>query len=104
MKRAIRRHQKRVAKFRRARILIGVYGWQWVVKERTDWRGFRILRNNRWKLLSRLLMNEPGYWVREMMTRPARVRARQMLKLIENGMDPDLFQFPDNRKPHRYYW
>jgi hypothetical protein len=99
MKRAIRRHQKRVARFRRARILISAWGWRWMI--RADYRG---RNSHQWQPIGRLLMNEPGHWVHTMMTRPARIRAHQMLKLIENGRDPDLFQWPDNRKPHIYYW
>lgn len=99
MKRAIRRHQKQVAKFRRTRILVTHWGWRWYVDRWTPHRA-----KNGWAQINRLVNNEPGYWVREMMTRPARVRVRQMLKLIENGMDADLCQFPDNRKPHLYYW
>lgn len=104
MKRAIRRHQKRVAQFRRARILISHWGWRWLVEDHRTWDGRIYSHRYAWQQINRLVMNEPGYWVREMMGRPARIRGRQMCKLIENGMDPDLFQFPDARKPHIYYW
>ncbi len=101
MKRAIRRHQQRVAKFRRARIVCFHNSWTWWIDTR-NWRGER--SNHQWQPVGRLVMNEPGRWIRQMMTRPARIRANQMLKLVENGRDPDLIQWPDNRKPHLYYW
>ena len=49
-------------------------------------------------------MNEPGYWVHEFMTRPARARDAHQLRLIVCGQDPDCFVWGDNRKPHKYYW
>jgi len=104
MKRAIRRHHERVAKVRAAQIKITHWGWRWYVEPRTTWNGRLLSPKYHWQQISRCCMTTPGHWVREMMTRPARIRANQMLKLIENGVDPDLFQFPDLRKPHIYYW
>lgn len=88
MSRSLRRHQQAVARTRKLRIL------------RYHWRN----PTRTWRQVGRLVMNEPGSWVREMMTRPARVRARQLARLVVLGRDPDEWRWPDNRKPHLYYW
>jgi len=87
MSRSIRRHQQAVARVRKLRIL----HWHWRNPERV------------WRQVGRLVMNEPGYWVREMMTRPARHRSRHFEHLVVRGLE-DNWRWPDNRKPHKYYW
>ncbi len=98
MKRAIRRHHRKVAKIRKINIITRYGASYW------GWHGDIWWANSWWKDYSRLCMNEPGWWIREFMTRPARIRSNQQLKLIENGRDPDQFQWPDGKKPHIYYW
>lgn len=92
MSRSLRRHQKAVARIRKSRILMHSYWWR------------NSLPDKPWRQLGRMLMNEPGYWVREMMTRPARVRANQLLHLVELGRDDAEWRWPDGKKPHLYYW
>lgn len=57
-----------------------------------------------WRDYSRILMNEPGWWVREFMTQPARIRANQLCTLIVKGRDPDGVLWPSHKRPHLYYW
>jgi hypothetical protein len=57
-----------------------------------------------WKDYPRLIMLEPSWWVREFMTRPARIRSNMMCHFVEMGRDPDSMLWPDSRKPHLYYW
>ena len=103
MKRAIRRHQQQVAKVRRQNLYIHRWGMQWYLERlEGDWRGGRPW--GPWKVTGRELMNEPGYWVTEMMIRPARVRSNQALRRVEQGLDWDLLHWPDYRKPYIYYW
>lgn len=92
MSRSLRRHQKAVARIRKSRILAtrGAY-WYWPSCKF-------------WKPINRSMMNEPGWWVHEFMTRPARARDAHQLRLIVCGQDPDNFVWGDNRKPHKYYW
>lgn len=48
---------------------------------------------------------EPGWWIREMMTVPARNKQRALLQLVKLGkVDPEDITWPDNKKPHIYYW
>lgn len=50
-------------------------------------------------------MNEPSWWIKEFMTRPARAKCRDILRKIKKGeRDPEDTVYPDNRKPHIYYW
>lgn len=91
MSRSIRRHRARVAKARKRRILVQCWGSRHGVKRP-------------WRELSRSVMSEPGWWIHEFMTRPARAREHQTCRLIECGRDPDEFLWGDNRKPHKYYW
>lgn len=50
-------------------------------------------------------MTEPGWWIREFMTRPARQKCKRLLEKIKKGeRDPDDTVYPDNKKPHIYYW
>ena len=92
MDRSLRRHQQAVARVRKSRILAtrGAY-WYWP-------------QCKFWKPLNRSMMNEPGWWVREFMMRPARVRARQLCRLVTLGRDDSEWRWPDGKKPHLYYW
>jgi hypothetical protein len=92
MSRSIRRHQQAVAKLRRLRII------------RYNWFSSRYVPNRLWRQFGKLMMNEPGWWVHEFMTRPARARDAHACRLIECGRSPDEFVWGDNRKPHKYYW
>jgi hypothetical protein len=104
MKRALRRHQKQVAKARRIRIL-KTHG-AWKVREPfsssglVDWTW----KPKPWRPMSSLVMNEPGWWCHERMVVPARIRSRRIEHRIERGTDPDACCWPDYRKPHDYYW
>lgn len=104
MKRALRRHQKQVAKARRIRILKTQGAWK--IRESffcsglVDWTW----KPKPWQLVSRLVMNEPGWWCHERMVVPARIRSRRIAHGIERGMDPDACCWPDYKKPHDYYW
>lgn len=105
--RALRRHQECVAKARHKHILMYRWGWPWI---RIIWRNGiaheHAPRSSKkpWKPLRKLVMNEPGWWIRERMIRPMRITANRQLRLIEKGRDPDQFQWPDGKKPHEYYW
>lgn len=94
MSRSLSRHYAARERARHIRILVqrwGLNGWHH--------------RPHTWKQLGRLVMNEPGWWVREFVTRPARVRTRQQLRRVEIGtVDPDGANWPDYRRPHVYYW
>lgn len=57
-----------------------------------------------WRHVARCCMVEPGWWVREFMSRPARIRANQLCHLIEMGRDPDGVLWPSHKRPHLYYW
>lgn len=94
MKKAIRRHQQKVAKTRRFNIYQthswqGRYGW-WI--------------DRHWKSWGRMLMQEPGDWEHEMMIQPARARTHQSLRLVKKGIEPDLLEWPDFKKPVIWYW
>lgn len=92
MSRSIRRHQKAVARVRKLRILAtrGSY-WYWP-------------RFKPWVPINRSMMNEPGWWVHEFMTIPARRAEKRFERAIARGLDADAVSWPDNRKPHKYYW
>jgi len=47
--------------------------------------------------------SSPGWFIREYMTRPARVRSKIMCKLVQKDSELDL-SFPDYKKPYLYYW
>jgi hypothetical protein len=83
MKRSVRRHQQRLARARRVRILFS-YGT--------------------WTPLCRLLMNEPGWWVHDRVVAPARIRTHRLEHAVEQGRDPDALLWPDCKRPHDYYW
>lgn len=92
MDRAIRRHQKAVALVRK-RLIIETRNGRWFWPNPHPWRP-----------IADFMMNEPGWWVREFMTRPARVRARQLCRLVVLGQDDAQWRWPDGKKPHLYYW
>jgi hypothetical protein len=91
MDRSLRRHQQAVARVRKLRIIRQCWGSRHGVKRP-------------WRQLARAVMNEPGWWVHEFMTVPARRRERRFEHLVTAGRDPDSINWPDNRKPHKYYW
>lgn len=91
MSRSIRRHQQAVAKRRRIRIISQCWGSRHGVKRP-------------WRHLTRTVMNEPGWWVHEFMTLPARRSEKRFEHAVARGLDPDAVIWPDNRKPHKYYW
>ena len=91
MSRSFNRHTAVLARVRKHRIL--TFHW---------WRYFP---DKPWQDYRRLCMNEPGWWTREFVTRPARVRSRHLCRLIELGtMNPEGIIWPDYRRPHVYYW
>jgi hypothetical protein len=96
MKRSIRRYQQRVAKFRRIRILLGHGAW---CPRRLYWWDPKM-----WQPLSRLVMNEPGWWVHEKVIEPARTETRRNERAILRGRDPESVLWPDCKRPHEYYW
>lgn len=50
-------------------------------------------------------MNTPGWWIREMMTRPWRAKTRQLLHKVMRMHDlEEAPPFPDGKRPHIYYW
>ena len=101
MKRALRRHQKQVAKARCIRIL-KMHG-VWKTHE-SCFRGEWIWKLKPWRAISRLVMSEPGWWCHERMVVPARIRSKRIEHVIKRGMDPDACDWPDYKKPHDYYW
>lgn len=105
-KKALRRHQQRVARLRHACIIWrsccyhSVHGWPGRPA------GWRIPRKP-WQAVSRITMNgEPKHWQQEFNVRPSRIRQNQALRLVLRGVDADLAirRWPDYRKPHIYYW
>jgi hypothetical protein len=96
VKRSIRRHQQRMAKFRRTRILLIRVGGRALSS------GHREPRN--WKAFSRFMMSEPGWWVHDRVIVPARTETRFLEHNIEHGQDPESIVWPDCKKPHDYYW
>lgn len=110
-KRALRRHQQRVAKLRHVLIIWTTsHTWPWErtpfnsLPEHVRWRGADY-RRQPWQQISRCTMNgEPKLWQRDFNIRPSRIRQNQMLRGVERGLDPDLKRWPDYRRPHLYYW
>jgi hypothetical protein len=94
MKRSVRRHQQRVVNARRVRILLRHGAWT----QRHRWEP------KIWQPLSRVVMNEPGWWVHEQVIVPARVVTHRLEHEVERGRDPDSLVWPDYRRPHNYYW
>jgi hypothetical protein len=113
-KRALRRHQQRVARIRHIRIVWQSHQWTWDGSPfnsqpegphpRRLW--YTPARRRPWQQVSRCTMNgEPKAWQYDFNIRPSRVRQNQLLRGIERGIDPDLVRrWPDYRKPHVYYW
>lgn len=49
--------------------------------------------------------SSPGWWVREMMTRPQRAKTRELINEVKKLDDlENAPEFPLARKPHIYYW
>jgi hypothetical protein len=94
MKRSVRRHQQRVSKARRIRILLRHGAW-------CQPRGWE---PKIWRSLCRLVMNEPGWWVHDRVIVPVRVATRSLEREVERGRDPDSLLWPDCKRPHEYYW
>lgn len=94
MKRSVRRHQQRVAKARRVRILL----------RHGAWTPFSYWQPKTWQPLCRLVMNEPGWWVHERVILPARTKAHRLEREVQRGRDPDSLVWPDCKRPHDYYW
>lgn len=97
MKRSLRRHQQRVAKIRRLRMLYnysGFYGREMLLKK--PWPA--ITCPGQW------LMNEPGWWNHEMTIGPSRIQSNRLLNRVTAGQDSEGIIWPDYRRPHIYYW
>ena len=94
MKRSVRRHQQRVARVRRVRILLRL--WAWTL--------FSYWQPKIWQALCRLVMNEPGWWVHERVILPARTKTHRLEREVQRGRDPDSLVWPDCKRPHDYYW
>jgi hypothetical protein len=47
----------------------------------------------------------PGWWVNRWMTRPQRRECQRVTRLVlGERLDPDAAVWPDDHKPHVYYW
>ena len=90
MSRSLRRHQQAVARVRKIHILLQHMSPKYLCR---PWRGYH-----------RMVMNEPGHWVHDWMTVPARIRQKRLERAVVRGLDPEGISWPDNRKPHKYYW
>jgi|SRR5271156_2121831 hypothetical protein len=97
MKRALRRHQKHVAKAGRTRILLQ-HG-AWVLRH--EWGAWE---PKIWHCLQRVVMNETGWWTHATVTQPARNETHRLEHRILRGCDAELLLWPDCKKPHDYYW
>lgn len=103
MKRSIRRHQQRVAKLRRVRILRahgafrGYCGFGYVFPQ---WSG----PDKPWATIGRQVMNDPGWWRHERSVVPARIATHRLEHLVNSGRDPDSLNWPNFRRPYAYYW
>jgi hypothetical protein len=103
MKRSIRRHQQWLAKRRRIRILRarGAYAaWCRGGFVTPLWQG----PDKPWADMSRLVMNEPGWWRHEKSVVPARIDCHRLAHSIQRGTDPDGVLWPDCQRPCPYYW
>jgi hypothetical protein len=103
MKRSLRRHQQRVAKLRRIRILRArgsFNAWCGLGYLTARWSG----PDKPWLQISRLVMNEPGWWRHERAIVPTRIKSHRLEHLIARGCDPDSVVWPDCRKPYPYWW
>ncbi|MBS0416692.1 MAG: hypothetical protein JSR66_03190 [Proteobacteria bacterium] len=103
MQRSIRRHQQRVAKLRRIRILRargafdGYCGLGYITPR---WEG----PDKPWAQMCRLVMNEPGWWRHLVAIVPARIDSHRLEHAIVRGRDADTVVWPDGRRPYPYYW
>ncbi len=52
----------------------------------------------------RWLENWPRWHDNLYHTRPARRRTKALELDVVKGVDPDNLNWPDGRKPHKYYW
>lgn len=95
MKRGIRRHQQNVARVRLVRVLWSFWGPESRAMEK-PWRAVN--------KFGAYMMRDPGWWTRERVLRPARIRSNCLIREVERGIDPDLLEWPDYRKPEIYYW
>lgn len=110
-KKALRRHQQRVARFRHVRIIWRYYPWHFAecpyeVLPDPEYTWLRRLRRP-WQAVCRSTMSgEPKHWQQQTNLRPSRIRQNQALRLVTRGMDADVAirRWPDYRKPHIYYW
>ena len=103
MKRSIRRHQQRVARLRRIRILRarGAFtGWCGLDYVNPQWAG----PDKPWVQIQDLVMNEPGWWRHMMAIVPARIGTHRLEHAIVRGREPDSVNWPDCRRPYPYYW
>jgi hypothetical protein len=103
MKRCLRRHQQRVAKLRRIRILrvqglFNAHCFMHYVTPQWSWP------DKPWAQMRDLLMNESGWWRHEMAIVPARIESHRLEQAIARGRDPDSVIWPDGRRPYPYYW
>lgn len=106
MKKAIRRHQQKVAKVRYQNILRARWGWPyWFVIWHNGEPEVHLYNcmDKPWRT-RRQLMREPGHWEHEMEIQPARIRTNRMLRLVELGHDPDSLEWPDFKRPQIWYW
>ena len=101
MQRALRRHQQRVAKARRTRILL-THGVLILRRHgRQDWSAWQ---PKIWHSIERLVMNEPGWWTHLRVIQPARTQTHRLEHDIWRGCHADALLWPDCKKPHDYYW
>jgi len=92
---ALRRWQQHVARVRLRRFLWNNFTSDFVWRK--PWRA-----ENR---LGQYLMRDPGRWLHQYVTRPARARSNGLLHQVERGLDPDqIADWPDYRRPHVYFW
>lgn len=89
MKRALRRHQSKVAKIRRFNILRQGGSYWWLDK---------------WWKWTRDWMTEPNWWTHENCIVPMRVEEARLCKKALKGFDTEGMQWPEGKKPHVYYW
>ena len=94
MKRSVRRHQQRVAKARRVRILL----------RHGAWTPFSYWEPKIWLPVCRQVMSEPGWWVHKRVILPARTKTHPLEREVKRGRDPDLLVWPDCKRPHDYHW
>jgi hypothetical protein len=108
MKRSIRRHQKKVAQLRKLRIVLtGRSAWWKNFYFRYDGSLVPLYETDElrlWRPVNKQIMLEPGWWIRETVNRPARVKSRRQCRLVVRGQEPDSFRWPDHKKPQIYYW